>query len=73
MSRDRMGSCFNVILFPSDQFVTYSVITIYIEENITVSLANRIFYTPSLAVTELYLDYILFLSLYMCVCVFLVL
>lgn len=76
MSHDRMESTFNVILFPVDQFVTYSAITINTEENITVSIASRVFYTTSLAGRELCLDYILSLSLSVydiCVFVFLVL
>jgi len=72
MSHDRMESSFNVILFPVDQFVTYSAVTINNEENITVSIASRVFYTPRLAGTELCLDYILSLSVYvyMCFCIF---
>jgi hypothetical protein len=78
MSHDRMESTFNIILFAVDQFVTYSAITVKTEENITVSIASRVFYTPSLAGTELCLDYILSvclsLSVYdICVFVFLVL
>jgi hypothetical protein len=75
-----MESSFDVMLFAFDQFVTYSVITINNEENIIVSIASRIFYTPSGAGTELCVDYILSLSLslfiyiyiyiYICVCVF---
>jgi len=76
-----MESSFNVILFPVDYFVAYWAVTINNEENITVSIASRIFYTPSIAGTELCLDYILSLSvyiyiyiymymyIYMCVCV----
>jgi len=59
-----MESSVNVTLFPVDQFVTYSVITIKNDENITVSIASRIFYIPNVAGIELCLDYILSLSLY---------
>lgn len=72
MSHDRMESSFNVMLFPVDQFVTYSVITINNDENITLSVASRIFNTPGVAGIELFLDYVLSLSVYvyMCVCIF---
>lgn len=69
MSHDQMESSFNVILFPVDHFVTYWAVTINTEENITVRIASLIFYTPSLAGTELCLDYILSLPVYVCVCV----
>lgn len=72
MSHDRMESSFNVMMFPVDQFAMYSVITINNDENITVSVASRIFYTPNVAGTELCLDYILSRSVYVCmrVCIF---
>ena len=67
-----MESSFDFMLFPVDQFVTYSVITINNEENVILSIASRIFCTPSGAGTELCVDYILSFTVYvyMCVCIF---
>jgi hypothetical protein len=70
MSHDRMESSFNVMMFPVDQFAMYSVITINNDENITVSVASRIFYTPNVAGTEFFVSITFSLALFMYVCVF---